>query len=276
MILSNKKYLYFFLFISLVLLLLFNIAFYNILMKMYDKYNDQLMKFYAENFIYYLIISFILVFIVFIFIFIRSNNIDKTLDKIIEMSKNSDADIADFFNKIGSIGNKINYLTGNLREVSRSKSLRIQTYWNIINFMFEKFENGVLMIEHDGFIVNASRDIFSEINIENKEIIKNNINFFLEDFNFSEVKDKLVQQKNFLTLNNIKFTVSNKTAKINLTFVPIFNIDGIFVYTLAVKNAEENIMRQKIIVQETPPKKQKSGLRKVIDHIKKNIKIKKK
>lgn len=243
MILIKKIILYIYLILSLIFLLALGIAYYKVFMSLFNTQGDELIKYHAENFVFFSVVSVLVLLIVFFVLLNRSRNFYKEIDKIIEISKNSNIEIDEFLKKMGNFGGKINELTKNITNISHLKTLQISSYWNIINTFIEYFSDDLILIAHDGYILNLSNNMFSNIGIEKKDVVKKNISEILKDFNFDEIENNLIASKTPLTIKNINIILNKKKDKIDLTFYPIFNAENNLVFTIASKKEKEVIVK---------------------------------
>ena len=245
MILIKKKILYIFLIISIVFILALGITSYKVFMDLFGSFGDEMIKFHAENFIYFSIVATLFLLIILFILFYTSKSFYKEIDKVIEISKNSNIEIDDFLKKLGSFGGKINELTKNITSISHLKSLQITSYWNIVNSYIENFSDDLMLIAHDGYILNASDDVFSNIKIDKKDVIKKNINEILKDFDFVEIRNNLISSKTPLTIKNVDIILNKKKDKVNLTFYPIFDAETNLTFIIASKREKEIIVKVK-------------------------------
>ena len=102
-----------------------------------------------------------------------------------------------------------------------------------------------MLIAHDGYILNTSDDIFSNIEIDKKDIIKNNIGEILKDFNFEEIRNNLISSKTPLTIKGLNIVLNKKKDKINLTFYPIFDSENNLTFIIASKREKVIIIKDK-------------------------------
>ena len=182
MILIKKTILFIFLILSIIFILALGVGYYKLFMFLFGNQGDEIIKYHAENFIYFSIVAIIILIIVFFILLNKSRNFYKEIDKVIEISKTSNIEIDGFLKKIGNFGVKINELTKNITNISHLKSLQISSYWNIINSFIVNFNDDLMLIALDGYILNLSDDMFSNIKIYKKDIVRKNISEILSDF----------------------------------------------------------------------------------------------
>lgn len=245
MLLIKKKYLYTLLIISVMFILILGIGYYKIFIYLFGNIEDEVVKYHAENFIYFSIVAVIILVIIFFSIILRSRNFYKEIDKVIEITKNSNIDLNEFLKRWGVFGNKVNELTLNLNEISHLKSLKISTFWNIIRFFIDNLSNDVLLINSEGYIVNASDDVFSAINVEKNDILKKNIVDLFENFDLVSLKNKLIADKYSVVLKGLKFVLNNKKEKVDMTFFPVHDFENNLNYFIALNYEKEIAIKEK-------------------------------
>ncbi len=273
MILIKKMILFIFFILSVLFLLFLGISYYKIFMFLIYNQDHLLIKYHAENFIYFSIVAVLILLTIFIILLIKSRNIYKELDKVIEISKNSNIEIDEFLKRLGNFGNKVNELTKNITKISHLKTLKISTYWNLLNFFIDNYSSEILLIAHDGFIINISSDMFLNLGIEKKEIIKKNLTEIFEDFNFKEIINKLNTSKLPITIKNKILTYEKKRDKFNLTFYPFFDQENNLTFIIASKREKDTrIIEEMLSKQEEVTGNKKFKILNFVGGIKKNIK----
>ena len=226
-------------------ILILGIGYYKIFIYLFGNIEDEVVKYHAENFIYFSIVAVIILVIIFFSIILRSRNFYKEIDKVIEITKNSNIDLNEFLKRWGVFGNKVNELTLNLNEISHLKSLKISTFWNIIRFFIDNLSNDVLLINSEGYIVNASDDVFSAINVEKNDILKKNIVDLFENFDLVSLKNKLIADKYSVVLKGLKFVLNNKKEKVDMTFFPVHDFENNLNYFIALNYEKEIAIKEK-------------------------------
>ncbi|MDO9547428.1 MAG: hypothetical protein Q7J65_00485, partial [Candidatus Marinimicrobia bacterium] len=85
------------------------------------------LKYFAENFIYYVIVLLIVLTIIFVSTLVKSKNIFKELEKVIELSRQGKYSSGMQLKKLGRLGGKIIEINTNLNSLNEMKSLKISS-----------------------------------------------------------------------------------------------------------------------------------------------------
>jgi hypothetical protein len=140
MLLVKKIHLYVIFFIVFLIILGFGINGYLVFSRL-EPGPGLSAKFQAENFIYLIILATLILICLLIYLQLRSRNVFKELDKIIELSKVGSYSVGDHSRKLGDLGRKIDEINSRLEILNEMKSLKISTLYNLNNFIIDQINS---------------------------------------------------------------------------------------------------------------------------------------
>ena len=181
------------------------------------------LKYFAENFLYYTIILIIMTIIIFLTTILKSKNIYRELDKVVDLSRQGKYCSGDQLKKLGKLGGKIIDINSQLNSLNEMKSLKISSLSNTVNFMLDKSNLSVFMLDAQGLIIKVSRKLLGDLQIEEKDILNKFAENILDNFNYSNVINDLKKSK-YVVLKSPLITESTDVKNdVNVVIFPIFN-----------------------------------------------------
>ena len=225
MILVKKKYLYILVFLFFLLLVFGEIKFFYTL-KNVNLATNLVLKYEIESFIFASII-FILIVVFFLISFIRaSENILKKLDKMITLSEYGKHDVSMQLKKMGVFGLKVNYLILNLNRLNDMKSLKISSMAGINNFLVEKSDKLIFLMNYQGDILNCSNRLLDTMKTGKKDIIDRNIGELFKTIRSEELFFLLRKDRRAIVEEDLPVEVDNNEQRRKMVFYPIVNVDN--------------------------------------------------
>jgi len=180
-------------------------------------------KYFAENFIFYILIILILLTIVFVSMLMKSNNIYRELEKVIELSRQGRYSGGSQLKSLGTLGQKIIEINAHLNSLSEMKSLKISSLSNIVNFLLEKSDLAVFVLDAQGMIIKVSNHLLGLLEIDEKNIVNRYAENVLDQFNFSNVIIELRKSKYVTMRSSFNVESFEKPMDLYLVIYPIFN-----------------------------------------------------
>jgi transcriptional regulator with PAS, ATPase and Fis domain len=181
------------------------------------------LKYFAENFLYYTIILIIMTVIIFVTTVLKSKNIYKELDKVVELSRQGKYCSGDQLKKLGKLGSKIIDINSQLNSLNEMKSLKISSLSNTVNFMLDKSNLSVLVLDAQGLISKVSRQLLEDLQIEDRDILNKFAENILNNFNYSNVINELKKSKYVILKSPLIIETSDIKNNVNVVIFPIFN-----------------------------------------------------
>ncbi|MCK4640255.1 MAG: hypothetical protein KAU06_02855 [Candidatus Marinimicrobia bacterium] len=218
-----SKYRFYNIFIIVIIVFIaFGINSYLVFLRI-DLEDALSLKYFAENFLYYTIILLIITITIFAATVLKSKNIYKELDKVVELSRQGKYCSGDQLKKLGKLGGKIIDINSQLNSLNEMKSLKISSLSNTVNFMLDKSNLSVFMLGAQGLITKVSRKLLEELQVEENDILNKFAENILDNFNFSNVINELKKSKYVILKSPLIIETSDIKNNVNVVIFPIFN-----------------------------------------------------
>ncbi|MFA4839073.1 MAG: PAS domain-containing protein [Candidatus Neomarinimicrobiota bacterium] len=222
MLLINRKRLYFFYFLVSGIVLALAINSFWVFQKFNLSANPDL-KYYSENFIYFVILSLMILFFVFLHVIFRSKDIYRELDKVIDLVKHGTPLSEDQLKKIDVLGEKILEINSTLNTLNEKKTLKITSQSYLIDFLIGYVHKNMLITDIQGRILKVTESLLHKYNIEEKEVVDKFIHSFVQNLNFFVVVNDLRGSKNTSFEASVKFNKDENFIICYLSFYPVYN-----------------------------------------------------
>ncbi len=232
MIVSKKISIYFYVIAVSLLFLGFGIYSYLTVLSLDQIPGDGIKK-SAEDIFFWGITLFILILFSGAGIIHKSFRFEKSLDKLLLMSRTHGISTAEGLKKLGRLGNKLSEIYIELNSISERKSIKIASLNRLINIIFTFIEKKVIVLSVTGEMLFISEAI--EKKDKNSPSVKNRlITEVFPDFNISAEIDSLVSSRSmkkiesmnayiypvFNFVNELDYMVLFFDAHINLSIIP--------------------------------------------------------
>ena len=196
-------------------------------------YTWQQSKLQAEIFVYLAIVFSIVFLSVYGAVLLRSRNLYKELDRLIELTRFGSISIEDTLKKIGRLGEKIRLIYYQLNELNEKRSLKISALSRINDFLLNNIDLSCLMLDASGKVTEASRRYLESRDIPRAEVVGKNLETVLasemEEISFAEISQKLERERGMVPLD----------TKEPIGFLPIFNRIGELSQAICVLGKEK-------------------------------------
>ncbi|MBN2601565.1 MAG: hypothetical protein JXR87_06205 [Candidatus Marinimicrobia bacterium] len=208
------------------------------------------LKYFAENFIYYIIVLLIILTILFISMLVKSKNIFRELEKVIELSRQGKYSSGTQLKKLGRLGEKIIEINTHLDSLNEMKSLKISSMSNLVNFLLEKSEIPMLLLDAQGMIIKISQYLVEQMGIGEKDLINEYAENIFDKFNYSIVMIELRKSK-YITLQSPLMVESfEKPIDVNIVIFPIMNYKNELSNSICTIIKKEKFSKYKVVEQE--------------------------
>lgn len=214
-------------------------------------------RFFAENFLYFTLILIIIMTFVFLSTILKSRNIFKELDKVIELSRQGKYLSGNQLKKLGILGEKVIEINSQLNSLNEMKSLKISSLSNVINLLLEKSKLNIMLLDAQGQISKVSDQLLAELQIADKDIIGQYAENILENFSYSNVINELKKTKFVALKSPLNLDVMGQPADVNVVIYPILNYRNDVSGCVCVFETEEDfeiiIQKRELIVEGVKP-----------------------
>lgn len=248
-----SKYRIFFLFIFVIIVFIaFGINSYLAFSRI-DIKDALSLKYFAENFLYYTIILLIITITIFAITVLKSKNIYKELDKVVELSLQGKYFSGDQLKKLGKLGGKIIDINSQLNSLNEMKSLKISSLSNTVNFMLDKSNLSVLVLDAQGLISKVSSQLLADLQIEEKDILNKFAENILDNFNYSSVMIELHKSKYITLQSPLMIDSFEKPIDVNIVAFPIINYKNELSNCICTLITKEELSKYEVVIQEVKP-----------------------
>jgi PAS domain-containing protein len=179
-------------------------------------YTWQQSKLQAETFVYLAIVSSIVFVLVYGAVLLRSRNLYRELDRLIELTRFGSISIDDTLKKTGKLGEKIRLIYHQLNELNEKRSLKISALSRINDFLLNNIDLSCLLLDANGKITEASRRYLENRDVPRAEVVGKSLETVMEEVSFAEISQKLERERGMVELD----------TKEPVGFLPIFNRIG--------------------------------------------------
>ena len=215
-----------------------------------DKGDAMSIKYFAENFIFYIIVLLIILTTVFVSALVKSNNIYKELEEVIQLSRQGKYSGGAQLRKLGVLGDKIIEINARLNSLNEMKSLKISSLSNIVNFLLDKTEAAALVLDAQGMITKISRRLPEQLGVSEKDLINKYAENIFDQFNFSNVMIELRKAK-YITIKS-PLLIESSAAPVHghLIVFPIMNYKNEISNCICTLVSEEELSKHQTVKTE--------------------------
>lgn len=237
MLVINKKSFYSLLVATIASIIIIGFNYYRVFQVVTE--NNLQIKYQNENIIFTTILLTIFIIAFFGLLAAKSKNILNILDKVIDLTKNGNYEIAKHLKKSGNLGDKISKIIGNLNELNKLKSLKISSLVNINEYFIRNLKNMTFLLDSRGIIETVNEQFVLDCALKENIFIGKKIDNYFMGINFQEILFELNKNHNQVQKHNIELKINNKEFKETLVFIPLFNSQYQIDYVLCTKEHNE-------------------------------------
>jgi len=187
--------------------------------------SGETLRFQAENFLFYFIVTAIILITGFAALLLRVRNVDRQLDRLIEMSRYSDIYPTKHFVGLGSLGERLRLLYRNINNLNIRKTMKISALANLNEFMMNNINLPMLVTDVTGSILYSST-VFTE----KYGSAKGDLKYNKIDSVFSELNIPVLM----LELSRQHVPVEKESNRTKITCYPVHNVSAEMNYVVFV------------------------------------------
>lgn len=181
------------------------------------------LKYFAENFLYFVIILMAALTGIFIATLVKSRNIYRELDKIIELSRQGKYSSGMQLKKLGRLGEKIIEINRKLNDLNEMKSLKISSLSDMLNFILEKVDVPLFILDAQGMITKASQFLLEQMDVSEKNLVNKYAENLFDTFTFTSVLQELRKSKYVVVQSPLLLDSFDEPVDVNLIVFPVMN-----------------------------------------------------
>ncbi|MCK5672420.1 MAG: hypothetical protein KAH95_03545 [Spirochaetales bacterium] len=187
--------------------------------------SGDILRFQAESFLFYFFVTAIILMTGFVVLLLRVRNVDKQLDRLIEMSRYSDIYPAKHFVGLGTLGERLRLLYRNINNLNIRKTMKISALANLNEFMMNNINLPMLVTDVTGSILYSST-VFTE----KYSSTKGDLKYKKIDSVFQELNIPVLM----LELSRQHVPVEQESNRIKITCYPVHNVSAEMNYVVFV------------------------------------------
>ncbi len=182
-------------------------------------------KFQAESFLFYFFVTAIILIIGFAALLLRVRNVDKQLDRLIEMSRYSDIYPARHFVGLGPLGDRLRLLYRNINNLNIRKTMKISALANLNEFLMNNINLPLLVTDVTGSILYSSTAFSDKYNSTKGDLKSSKIDSVFPELNIPVLMLELFRQH---------IPVEKESNRIRITCYPVHNVSAEMNYVVFV------------------------------------------
>jgi len=196
-------------------------------------YGPEASKLQSEIFVYLAIVFSIVLLLAYGVVLLRSRNLYRELDRLIELTRFGNISMDDTLKKIGKLGDKIRLVYSQLNELNRKRSLKISVLSRINEFLLGNIDLSCLVLDATGRITEASRRFLETRGVQKADVVGQSSGAVLEDISFGDIVQELEKERRMVELD----------TREPAGFLPIFNRLGELSQVICVLGKEKLYVR---------------------------------
>jgi hypothetical protein len=185
----------------------------------------EAIRFQAENFLFYFFVTAIVLITGFAALLLRVRNVDKQLDKLIEMSRYSDIYPAKHFVGLGPLGERLRLLFRNINNLNIRKTMKISALANLNEFMMNNINLPMLVTDVTGSILYSSTTFSDKYNFTKGNLKSSKIDSVFPELNIPVL---------MLELSRQHIPVEKESNRTRITCYPVHNVSAEMNYVVFV------------------------------------------
>lgn len=174
-------------------------------------------KILAEKLLYCAIVLALVALAVLVLILVRSRSVARELDRIIETARRGGSLSALRLKPMGTIGEKLRVLYGELTELGYRQALKISSLTETKSFLLSNINMALVIADVTGRISDASRVFVEQAKAKPGDILGRRIQDILPALHFQDLVRRLERDHSVITQNH---------AREQLTMYPVLNRVG--------------------------------------------------
>ncbi len=205
----------------------------------------EAIRFQAESFLFYFFVTAIILIIGFAVLLIRVRNVDRQLDRLIEMSRYSDIYPARHFVGLGPLGDRLRLLYRNINNLNIRKTMKISALANLNEFMMNNINLPMLITDVTGNILYSSTVFSDKYNSTKSDLKSSKIDSVFTELNIPVL---------MLELSRQHIPVEKESNRIRITCYPVHNVSAEMNYVVFVPDKKATYINSQKSGTEAPGK----------------------
>lgn len=185
----------------------------------------DILRFQAEKFLFYFIVTAVILSSGFIILLLRVRHVDRQLDKLIEMSRYSDIYPAKHFAGLGPLGERLKLIYRQINNLNIRKTMKISALANLNEFLINNISLPIVVTDVTGVILYSNSTFADKFSTTRGEIKSSRV-----DLLFSELNIPVLM----LELSRQHIPVEKESNKIKITCYPVHNVSAEMNYVVFV------------------------------------------
>lgn len=241
MITVKRKYIFLMLASSIIFILISGIFGYKTVMNA-KNLSENLVKFNAEQLIFLAILFCLTLILIFTTITRKSTNIERLLDRAIQVTKYGGRELGNIFKQMGFIGEKMNLLYEDLERVNKMKTSKIFSMNYLIEFFCENTDRNIFITDLSGTVRYISKKAADGGGIMKSEAVEKNISEMMENVNLRAKAAEMIKTRKPSAQGEANYSQNDEAKsaenKSRQMFYPVFDDGGDLSYIIMIYNEE--------------------------------------
>ncbi len=187
--------------------------------------SSEAIRFQAESFLFYFIVTAVVLITGFGFLLFRVHHVDRQLDKLIEMSRYSDIYPSKHFAGLGPLGEKLKLIYRQINSLNIRKTMKISALSNLNEFLLNNISLPLVVTDVVGTILYSNSAFADKLKTTRGDLKSRKIDKVFTDLNIPVLMLELSRQHIPLETN------SNNTS---ITCYPVHNVSAEMNYAIFV------------------------------------------
>lgn len=197
--------------------------------------SDAAVQFRAQQFFYLALLAFIIEAALFLRTLLRSRNIQRELDKLIDITRYRGLTEVQSLSRLGPIGDQIHRLYDRLNALSERKTLKISSLSELAEFLMTNLSAPAAATTVDGTVVYVSRALTEHLKRTRNELI---------DSRIEELAPGLLITEVVAELERSHASIQRKAERSALTLYPIRNLANELAYVVCIFQGNSTLVEQ--------------------------------
>lgn len=183
-------------------------------------------KYQAENFIFAAVILFLVVYLFLVHFMKASQNVLRTMDKMIELSEYGEHDVRKHLGQLGDLGGKVSALIQNLDDLNKMKTLKISAVSGINDILVTRSREMLLVADRVGTITQASGKLLEAFSESKDGVVGRNISDLFAELGGDRIFGEMESTRNTVVVEKPALALGDKGRVQKVFFYPVINAGG--------------------------------------------------
>ncbi|MCF6334764.1 MAG: hypothetical protein L3J12_03375 [Spirochaetales bacterium] len=182
-------------------------------------------RFQAENFLFYFIVTTVVLITGFAVLLLRARHVDRKLDRLIDMSRYSDLYPSKHFGGLGPLGERLKLLYSNINKLNIRKTMKISALANLTEFLMNNISLPMIVTDAAGSILYSSSVFNDKYHYSKGDIKSSKIDTIFPEINVPALMLELYRQH---------IPVEQENNRTKITCYPVHNVSADMNYVVFV------------------------------------------